>query len=157
METTSRSSALDFDQFVVKYHEALAEFARGNAEPVNSLLSHEDDVTLAGGFGGCTHGFEQVAKNIEFAATQFRAGTISFEKLSKVVTQDMGYIVEVERYNAKLGESEDKMVDALRVTSIFRREAGGWKIVHRHGDDTTAVLALVKALPLAVVSIKKAV
>lgn len=157
METRSRLSALDFDQFVEKYHEALVEFARGNAEPVNALLSHGDDVTLAGGFGGCTHGFEQVAKNIQFASSQFREGTISFEMLAKVMTQDMGYIVEIERYNAKLGESEDKMVDALRVTSIFRHETGGWKIVHRHGDDTTAVLALIKTLPHSVVSIKKAV
>ncbi len=157
MATTSRLAALDFDQFVEQYHLAVNEFAKGDPEPVNALLSHEDEVSLAGGFGGCTRGFKQVTKNIEFAATQFKEGEVNFEGLTKVVTKEMGYIVEIERYNAKLGGSADVIKDALRVTSIFRREEGSWKLVHRHGDVTTAMLALVRALPVAVVSIQKAV
>jgi ketosteroid isomerase-like protein len=149
--------AMDFDQFVEQYHLTMAEFAKGNPKPVIALLSHGNDTSLAGGFGGFTHGYDQVAKNIEFAATQFKEGKISFESLAKIVTQDMGYIVEIERYKAKLGGSEDVALDVLRVTSIFRLEKGVWKLVHRHGDPTTAMNALVQLLPKAVVSIQKAV
>jgi len=53
---------LDFDQVVDQYHLALVEFAKGNPKPVNALLSHGGDVSLAGGFGGFTHGWEQVAR-----------------------------------------------------------------------------------------------
>jgi ketosteroid isomerase-like protein len=148
---------MDFDQLVEQYHLTIAEFARGNPNPVIALLSHGNDVSLAGGFGGFTHGYDQVAKAIEFAATQFKEGQMGFENLAKVVTHDLGYIVEIERYKAKLGGSEDVALDVLRVTSIFRREDGIWKLVHRHGDPTTAMNALVQLLPKAVVSIQKAV
>jgi len=142
---------------VKQYHLTLAEFAKGNPEPVIALLFRGDDASLAGGFGGFTHGWEEVAKNIRFAASQFKEGQISFKSLAKYASQDLGYIVEIETYRAKLGGSEDVGRDLLRVTTIFRREEGGWKWVHRHGDPTTAMLALVQALPEAVVSIQKAV
>ena len=147
----------DFDQVVEQYHLTLAEFAKGNPEPVIALLFRGDDASLAGGFGGFTHGWEEVAKNIRFAASQFKEGQISFKSLAKYASQNLGYIVEIETYRAKLGGSEDMRRDLLRVTTIFRREEGGWKWVHRHGDPTTAMLALVQALPEAVVSIQKAV
>ncbi len=147
----------DFDQVVEQYHLTLAEFAKGNPEPVIALLFRGDDASLAGGFGGFTHGWEEVAKNIRFAASQFKEGQISFKSLAKYASQNLGYIVEIETYRAKLGGSEDMRRDLLRVTTIFRREEEGWKWVHRHGDPTTAMLALVQALPEAVVSIQKAV
>ncbi len=147
---------MEFDQLREHYHLALAEFARGNPGPVIALLSQGNDVSLAGGFGGFTHGYAEVAHNIEFAAAQFREGKISFESLSDVVSGEMGYLVEIECYRSKLGGSEDVTADYLRVTSIFRREGGVWKLVHRHGDPTTAMNALIQLLPRTVVSIRKA-
>ena len=148
---------VDFDRFVEQYHRTVTEFAKGNPKPVVALLSHGEDTSLAGGLGGFVHGYDQVAKAIEFAATQFREGQVNFETLAKVVTEDMGYVVEIERYKTKLGEGQDVLLDVLRVTSIFRLEKGIWKLIHRHGDPTTAMNALVQLLPKAVVSIKKAV
>lgn len=148
---------MNFDQLVEQYHQTIAEFAKGNPKPILALLSPGNDTSLAGGFGGFAHGYDQVAKAIEFAATQFREGQMGFESLAKVVTQDLGYVVEVERYKSKLGGSEDVTLDVLRVTTIFRRENGVWKLVHRHGDPTTAMNALVQLIPKAVVSIQKAV
>jgi ketosteroid isomerase-like protein len=147
---------VDFDQVVEQYHFALAEFAKGNPGPANALLSRRGDVSLAGGFGGVTRGWEDVSKNIEFASSQFKQGRISFENLAKYATQDLGYIVEIERYEAKLFGTEDVARNVLRVTSVFRREDGVWKLLHRHGDPIPAMLALIQAVPKTVVSIKKA-
>ena len=150
-------TSADFDQLVDRYHLAVNEFARGNPGPVNGLLSRSGDVSLAGGFGGFMQGYDRVSKAIEFASTQFREGKVSFNPLARVVTRDMAYIVEVEGYRSKLGGSEDVSLDVLRVTSIFRLEGGTWKLVHRHGDPTTAMNALVQLVPKAVVSIHPAV
>jgi ketosteroid isomerase-like protein len=126
----------DFDLVIEQYRQSLANFVNGDAKPLLKLLSKGNDVSLAGGFGGFVQSNEQVAKAFEFAAPQFKEGHISFESLTKVVTHDMGYIVEVERYESKLGGSEGVSLDILRVTSIFRKEGADWKLVHRHGDPT---------------------
>ena len=148
-------SAMDFDQVLEEYHLALVEFAKGNPEPANALLSHRGDVSLAGGFGGVTRGWKQVTENIVYAAKQFRKGQISFDNLTKVVGQDLGYIVELERYDFKFGKSGEAVRNVLRVTSIFRREDGSWKLVHRHGDPIPAMLALLRMVPESIVSIQE--
>jgi ketosteroid isomerase-like protein len=55
----------------------------------------------------------------------------------KHLTPELAYIVEVERFKAKVGGKEDISPLALRVTSIFRPEEGTWKVVHRHADPIT--------------------
>lgn len=72
---------------------------------------------------------------MERAASRYRDGEIvGFENVAKHVTSELAYIVEIERYQAKIGGGEDIVPVALRVTSIFRPEGGTWKIVHRHAD-----------------------
>jgi ketosteroid isomerase-like protein len=56
-------------------------------------------------------------------------------------TTDLAYIVEVERFKAKLGGREDVIPLAVRTTSILRPEDGTWKVVHRHADPITIVQA----------------
>jgi ketosteroid isomerase-like protein len=69
---------------------------------------------------------------------RYRDGeVVGFENVAKYVTSELAYIVEVERYRAKIGGGEDIAPVALRVTSIFRPEGGTWKIVHRHADPMT--------------------
>jgi ketosteroid isomerase-like protein len=74
------------------------------------------------------------------AASNYREGEATgFERAAKYVTPDLAYIVEVERFKAKVGGNEEIASGALRVTSILRREDGAWKIVHRHADPITTV------------------
>ncbi len=143
-----------FEESIQKYHHTIEEFATGNAKPIIEMLSSQ--ATLAGGFGGFTRGKDNVAKSIEFAATQFSEGKMEFEGLSRVETKEMAYIVEMETYKSKLSGSPDISRDVLRVTSIFRYEEGTWKLIHRHGDPVSAMMALIQMIPRAVVSIRPA-
>jgi ketosteroid isomerase-like protein len=130
----------DLDQFVVQYHDALDEFFRGNPEPAKMLYSHLEDASLANPFGPVATGWQQVAETMERAASSYRDGKATeFETVAQYVTPDLAYIVEVERFKAKIGGNEEFASGALRVTSIFRREGGGWKIVHRHADPITTL------------------
>jgi ketosteroid isomerase-like protein len=75
---------------------------------------------------------------MESAASNYRDGeSTGFENVAKHVTPELAYIVEVERYQAKVGGREKFTPVAVRVTSIFGPEEGTWKVVHRHGDPIT--------------------
>jgi ketosteroid isomerase-like protein len=128
----------DPDEVIEQSHLALGEIVKGNPEPLKMVYSHLEDVTLANPFGPPVRGWEQAAATVERAASNYRDGeVVGFENVAKYVTPELAYIVEVERYKAKVGGGEELAPIALRVTSIFRREDGLWKIVHRHADPIT--------------------
>ncbi len=128
----------DVDELIERSHLALGEIVKGNPEPLKMVYSHLEDVTLANPFGPPVRGWQQAAATMERAASNYRDGEIvSFENVAKHVNPELAYIVEVERYKAKVGGGEELAPIALRVTSIFRREDGDWKIVHRHADPIT--------------------
>jgi ketosteroid isomerase-like protein len=129
-------SPFAFDEVLEHYHLALGEYVKGNLEPEMILWSHREDVTLANPLGPPVRRWEQVAAAAERAASQLRDGEIvGYEIVAKYVTPELAYLVEPER--AKLVASQDIAPITLRVTTIFRREDGAWKIVHRHADPIT--------------------
>ena len=128
----------DLDQVVEQQHLALDEFVRGDHEPLERLYSQREDVTLGNPFGPFARGFEQVVQTMQRAASHYREGEATgFELVAKHVTPDLACLVEVERFKAKVAGREDITPLSLRVTSIFRREDGIWKLVHRHADPIT--------------------
>ncbi len=129
----------DFDELVEQYHNSWQDFVEGNAKPIQDTFSHREDVTLANPFGGIMQGWEPVKKALERAATAYREGTYSSENIVKYVSSELGYIVEVEKFEAKLGGKTEMSSGSLRVTSIFRKEDGVWKCVHRHADPQTSL------------------
>lgn len=129
----------DLEAAIEKYHLALGAFVRGDPAPMEELYSHRDDVSLANPFGPPTRGWNQVAATMAHAASLYRNGqVIGFENFAGCVTADLAYIVEVERYETRVGGMQTTSPLALRVTSIFRREHGDWKVVHRHADTITS-------------------
>jgi len=134
--------APDLGRFVRDYHEALDEFFRGDPEPAKALYSHTEDVSLANPFGPVAIGWANVEETMERAASNYRDGRATgFETLATYVTDGLAYLVEVERFEAKVGGQEEVASGALRVTSVLRPESGGWKVVHRHADPITTARA----------------
>jgi|SRR5215213_3797757 ketosteroid isomerase-like protein len=128
----------DVDELIEQYRLALGEFMKGNPEPAKELLSHREDVTLANPYGLPVRGWKQVAETMEHAASLRRDGEASsFETVTKYVTPELAYVVQMERLKAKIGGREDITPYALRATMIFRPEDGVWKVVHRHADPIT--------------------
>ena len=120
---------------VEKTHLALKEFYKGDMEPYKRLCSVSQDVSLLGAFGGVSVGPEEVIGHLTSRAGFFKAGhNLKFENLVTFSTHDVGYIVEVERFEAKVGGTDETIKVALRATTIFRREDGEWKVAHRIGD-----------------------
>ena len=128
----------DFDAAVEQYHRAAVEFVKGNPEPYKALFSQGEDVTVANPFGPPARGWRDVAATMERASSLWSEGEVTaFENVATYANGDLGYIVEIERFKARIGGSEKAAPVVLRTTSILRREDGAWKILHRHADPIT--------------------
>jgi ketosteroid isomerase-like protein len=72
------------------------------------------------------------------AASRFQDGEIlGFERIAEVEPADLANILEIERSRMRIGGAAAVASVSLRVTIIFRREEGEWRIVHRHADPVT--------------------
>jgi ketosteroid isomerase-like protein len=128
----------EVDELIERFHQAQGEFVKGNPEPCKGLFSDREDVTLNNPLSPPAHGWDEVAATMDRAASPFGDGEfVSAEAIEKHATPEFGYVVEIERGEAKVGGSEEMTPWALRVTMIFRPEGAEWKIVHRHADPIT--------------------
>ena len=132
------TAAESFERAIEASHHALDEIAKGDPSAFLELYSDREDATLANPYGPPARGRSQIEEAGIRAAANYRDGrAIEFESFAKCLTSDLGYIVEVERFEAKVAGSEEVSPVALRVTSIFCREGGAWKLLHRHADPIT--------------------
>ena len=129
----------DFDAAIEASHQALDRIARGDAEGFLDLYSHAEDATLANPFNPPLRGRNAIEDAGRRAAANYGDGqAVGFDNFARCVMGDLAYIVELERFETKVGGSEEITPVALRVTSIFRREHGEWKLLHRHADPITS-------------------
>ncbi len=128
----------DLEDFLEKYHKSLDFFAKGDPKPFQELYSHKDDATLANPFGGIMRGEESIKRVTDRAAKFYREGWYTFENIIKNETSQFAYLVEIEHYNSKMFGNKEISVGTLRVTSVFRKEDGVWKTVHRQADPLIA-------------------
>jgi len=135
---SSESASDDLEQAVELHHRAGDAIMKGSHEGYAELYSRQDDVTLGNPFGPFARGYDNVLRTLLGAASHYRDGEATgFERVSEHVTPELA-CAEVERYRAKVGGREEITPVSARVTSIFRKEDGVWKLVHRHADPITS-------------------
>jgi ketosteroid isomerase-like protein len=121
----------------------------GDVEPRLALWSHRDPVTL---FGAVLtgNGWQQLSAEFATVASWFSdSQRYEVEVVAAGASGDLAYMAGYEhnkvRVNGQLREY------TLRVTHVYRREDGQWRIVHRHADAPPAdeEHGLSAALPAA--------
>ncbi|XVU23873.1 YybH family protein [Actinoplanes sp. CA-054009] len=126
----------DVDDFLADMLPRLraAEIALHNGDPGprSALWSHADPVTLFGAEVNRS-GWAELGPTFEWLASRFSAcDSLEYEVRAAGVSGDQAYLVAIERITATAGGVPTTY--ALRATTIFRREEGTWRVVHRHGD-----------------------
>jgi ketosteroid isomerase-like protein len=99
------------------------------------MWSRTDPVTVFGAFGPCVSGWDEVSRAFEWVASRF-SGNIaySFELVAADVSGDLAYTVGYEHHSTSIDGAAPEP-KTLRVTQVYRREDGEWKVVHRHADE----------------------
>lgn len=124
----------DFQQFLQQERIANEQFLVGDAGSAKLQWSHADDVTMCGGFGAYEKGWEQVSARLDWAAAAFHGGHSTIEMLAMGASGDLAYAVWIDRGQVRVAGREELSPMVLRITQIYRREEGMWKVIHRHGD-----------------------
>jgi ketosteroid isomerase-like protein len=112
-----------------------AEIALHNGDPTPriAMWSRTEPLTL---FGAAMsgRGWAEIGVTFEVLGQQFSNCT-SYENeiVAAEARGDLAYTVALEHTTASIAGAPPQPY-VLRATTIFRREDGEWKVVHRHGD-----------------------
>ena len=129
------------------FYAALNRMAKGEAGAMEGVWSHGADVTALHPIGGRETGWQAVGGSFDGVASIASAGDIRLTQQHIVAAGDMAYEVGVETGTITLGGLMATIEH--RVTNIYRREAGGWRVVHHHTDVSPAMLDVLSRLKAA--------
>jgi ketosteroid isomerase-like protein len=85
-----------------------------------------------GGVGGHQVGIAAVRELLTATAKTLNYTTWNAETLVASFSDPLGFTVDIERLTRQIDNETEEM--SLRATSVYRREEGAWKVIHRHGD-----------------------
>ncbi len=125
----------DFDVFLKQREAASTAFVNGDVAALDGVSTHTSPASIFGPNGTCIQGAEQVNAANASGAKVFRPGSANaFEIMHMAADHHLAYWVGIQRSVVRMhGQDQGTPMD-LRVTEIFRRENGQWKLIHRHAD-----------------------
>ncbi len=104
----------------------------GDAEPRIALWSRQDPVTVFGAKVSAS-GWADVEALFRNVASWFSdSAEYDFEVTAAGASGDLAYTIGYEHNQVKV--DGQPRTYTLRVTHVYRREDGQWRIVHRHAD-----------------------
>ena len=104
----------------------------GDAEPRIALWSRTDPVTVFGAKMSAS-GWTDLEPMFRTVASWFSdSAEYEFEVTAAGASGDLAYTVGYEHNQVKV--DGQPRTYTLRVTHVYRREDGQWRIVHRHAD-----------------------
>jgi ketosteroid isomerase-like protein len=127
-----------------QFYAALNRMLNGDAQPLSEIWSHGEAVTTMHPIGGRQVGWNEVREAWEQVAQGVSDGKVELKDQLIRVLGDVAYEVGVEYAECKLGG--EKVSGQIRVTNIYQREAGAWKMTHHHTDLIPAMLEVLNRL-----------
>jgi ketosteroid isomerase-like protein len=119
---------------VARQSHATTGVRNGDPTPFVEQLSTHDPVTLFPASQPSQIGWADVSQAIQRVASVYSSSSgVEFHMVAAGLSGDLAYLVGFERGVSSIerGAVEDL---GLRITQVYRREAGEWKLVHRHAD-----------------------
>jgi ketosteroid isomerase-like protein len=127
-----------------QFYTALNRMVNGDALPLADIWSQGAGVTTMHPIGGREVGWDKVRASFAQVAEIASEGRIRLDDQLIRVTGDLAYELGFERGQAKFAGQQVSLDH--RVTNIYRREAGSWKMVHHHTDVSPAMLDVLNRL-----------
>ena len=108
------------------------------------VWSHAAEVTAMHPIGGREVGWKSVKESFDKVAEMATDSKIGLKDQSIHVVGEMAYELGVEHGSFKMAGHQVNLEH--RVTNVYRREDGSWKLVHHHADTSPAMLDVLARL-----------
>lgn len=124
-----------FDSFLTARERASTAFVEGDAAPLLAISVEADPATIYPPSGAVVDGARAVNAGNTAGAASFAPGAEnSFEILHSGSDGDLGYWTGIQHSTVVLKDKPEPVEMNLRITELFRRVDGEWKLFHRHAD-----------------------
>jgi ketosteroid isomerase-like protein len=133
---------------VRRTEEATTAFMRGDMDAYLARTPHAPGFTLMNPFGGEPTRYADRTDSLRAAASFFADGEARIELVEAHASGDLLVLVMIERQHGEVGGLPDQDW-SLRVTQVYRRERGAWRLAHRHADPLVHRIDLEQAAALA--------
>lgn len=124
-----------FSAYLGRRKTASDAFVAGDVGPLHEVSTHCDPATILGPAGTVVTGADAVnTANADGAAHLAGAARNDLETLHSGEEGDVAWWVGVQRSVVSVAGQDAAVPMDLRVTELYRREDGSWKLFHRHAD-----------------------
>jgi ketosteroid isomerase-like protein len=127
-----------------QFYAALNKMVKGNSQSLSDIWSHNSEVTTMHPIGGRQVGWKDVWATWDQTAQVASEGHVELQDQLIRVVGDIAYEIGVEK--AGITIAGQKVTDQVRVTNIYQKEGGTWKIVHHHSDLSPVMVEVLNKL-----------
>lgn len=125
----------DFDEFLKQRKEASDAFVNGESNSLDNISVQISPATSFGPKGNWVQGADLVNAANANGSKHFKSSSKNaFEVLNKGEDKNLAYCIGIQHSVVLMAGHKESIPFDLRVTEIFRRENGAWKLFHRHAD-----------------------
>lgn len=124
-----------FRKFLKEREKASQAYVGGDGEPLVKVSATKSPATFFSPGGDLTEGAKKIAARYKKDAEAFEsADENKFKTLQMSADESIAFRVGLQKSVVTLKGKKKPVPMTLRVTEIFRRDDGDWKLVHRHAD-----------------------
>lgn len=127
-----------------QFYAALNQMAAGGGSSMDAVWGHGNDVTALHPIGGRNEGWDETRTAFEQVGSVASGGQVRLRDQLIQVGTDLAYEVGIEEGEITLAGEQVSLEH--RVTNIYRRIDGEWKMVHHHTDLSPAMIDLLARL-----------
>lgn len=126
---------MTFKEYMKRRIEASDAFVSGDVEPLIEVSTTSSPATIFPPNGICVQGAEKVNDfNAKGAMSFAPGGSNSLEIMHSGESGTLAYWTGIQHSTVVMKGKNAPVPMALRVTEIFRKDGGDWKLIHRHAD-----------------------
>jgi len=132
--TSTPATSTSFKDFMARRDEIARAYVNGDGAPLEAITARSGSASFFPPMGGVEQGTGPVDARYQKDAKMFLPGGKSELQVLQSGDGDVAFWTGFQAAQVKLQGAGAPKPMKLRITEVFRRIGGEWKIVHRHAD-----------------------